>query len=123
MIQFPFGCGKMDVASCFESIFPTKTLWKLNKIDRGGFIVFSPFVFGSHCLCLCHGNSEGYLSLQPFYNNVLFLTKQQRKYQVKPLPPSNDPVNSASVLSDTSVHVHTWAHTRARPIDEDMHSW
>lgn len=31
---------------------------------------------------------QGYLSLQPFYNNVPFLTKQQRKYQVKPLPPS-----------------------------------
>lgn len=41
---------------------------------------------------------QGYLSLQTFYNNVPFLTKQQRKYQVKPLPPSDDQVYSVAVF-------------------------
>lgn len=49
---------------------------------------------------------QGYLSLQPFYNNVPFLTKQQRKYQVKPLPPCNDQVNSASVFQTAHAHSH-----------------
>lgn len=40
-IRFPFLCGKMDVASCFETIFPSKTLCKLNKTDSAGFIVFA----------------------------------------------------------------------------------
>lgn len=53
---------------------------------------------------------QGYLSLQPFYNNVPFLTKQQRKYQVKPLPPSNDQVNSASVLQTAHAHSHVCPH-------------
>lgn len=38
---------------------------------------------------------RAYLSLRPFYNNVPFLSKQQRKYQVKPLPLSNDQLDSA----------------------------
>lgn len=54
---------------------------------------------------------QGYLSLQPFYNNVPFLTKQQRKYQVKPLPPSNDQVNSASVFQTAHGHSHVCPHT------------
>lgn len=54
---------------------------------------------------------QGYLSLQPFYNNVPFLTKQQRKYQVKPLPLSNDQVNSASVFQTARAHSHVWPHT------------
>lgn len=66
MIQFPFPCGKMDVASYFEMIFPSKTLWKLNKIDSSGFIVSSPFVFGGHCLCLCHGNGKAIYLYRPF---------------------------------------------------------
>ena len=49
---------------------------------------------------------QGYLSLQPFYNNVPFLTKQQRKYQVKPFPPSNDQAKSASVLQTAHAHSH-----------------
>lgn len=53
---------------------------------------------------------QGYLSLQPFYNNVPFLTKQQRKYQVKPLPLSNDQVNSASVLQTAHAHSHVCPH-------------
>ena len=50
---------------------------------------------------------RGYLSLQPFYNNVPFLTKQQRKYQVKPLPPPNDQVNRPLCLRRS----HVWPHT------------
>lgn len=53
---------------------------------------------------------QGYLSLQPFYNNVPFLTKQQRKYQVKPLPPSNDQVNSALVFQTAHAHSHVCPH-------------
>lgn len=56
---------------------------------------------------------QGYLSLQPFYNNVPFLTKQQRKYQVKPLPPSNDQVNSASEFQTAHAHSHEGPHTAA----------
>lgn len=51
---------------------------------------------------------EGYLSLQPFYNNVPFLTKQQRKYQVKPFPP---PLMIGSIQPQRFRrlgHVHTW---------------
>lgn len=87
-IWFPFWCGKADVTACFETIFPTKTPSKLNKIDSVGFIVPCSFVFSRHCLCLCHGNRGVICLYRPFYNNVPFLTKQQRKYQVKPLPPS-----------------------------------
>lgn len=65
-IRFPFLCGKMDVASCFETIFPSKTLWKLNKIDSAGFIVFSSFVFSGHCLRLCHGNGRVIYLYSPF---------------------------------------------------------
>lgn len=54
---------------------------------------------------------RGYLSLQPFYNNVPFLTKQQRKYQVKPLPLSNDQVNSVSVFQAARAHSHMYTHT------------
>lgn len=54
---------------------------------------------------------QGYLSLQPFYNNVPFLTKQQRKYQVKPLPPSNDQVNSAAVFQTAHARSHVCRHT------------
>lgn len=54
---------------------------------------------------------QGYLSLQPFYNNVPFLTKQQRKYQVKPLPPSNDLLKSTSVFWCTPAQAHTLSHT------------
>lgn len=53
---------------------------------------------------------QGYLSLQPFYNNVPFLTKQQRKYQVKPLPPSNDQVNSASLFQTAHARSHVCPH-------------
>lgn len=53
---------------------------------------------------------RGYLSLQPFYNNVPFLTKQQRKYQVKPLPPSNDQVNLASALQTAHALSHVCPH-------------
>lgn len=109
-IWFPFPCGKMDVASCFETIFPTKTLWKLNKIDSAGFIVFGSFVCSSYCLCLCHGNREVIYLYGPFYNNVPFLSTQQRKYQVKPLPLSNYQVNSTSVLQTTHVHSHVRPH-------------
>lgn len=87
MIRFPFRCGKVDVTTCFENIFPTKTPSKLNKIDSVGLIVLHSFVFSHHCLCLCHGNRRVIYLYRPFYNNVPFLTKQQRKYQVKPLPP------------------------------------
>lgn len=59
---------------------------------------------------------QGYLSLQAFYNNVPFLTKQQRKYQVKPLPPSNDQVNSASVFQTAHARSHVCPHRHA--IDE-----
>lgn len=86
-IWLPFRCGKADVTTCFETIFPTKTPSKLNKIDSVGFIVPRSFVFSRHCLCLCHGNRGVICLYRPFYNNVPFLTKQQRKYQVKPLPP------------------------------------
>lgn len=65
-IWFPFLCGKMDVASCFETIFPWKTLWKLNKIDRVGFIVSCSFVFDHQCLCLCHGNTRAIYLYRPF---------------------------------------------------------
>lgn len=65
-IWFPFLCGKMDVASCFETIFPWKTLWKLNKIDRVGFIVSWSFVFDHQCLCLCHGNTRAIYLYRPF---------------------------------------------------------
>lgn len=53
---------------------------------------------------------QGYLSLQAFYNNVPFLTKQQRKYQVKPLPPSNDQVNSGSVFQRAQAQSHVRPH-------------
>ena len=56
---------------------------------------------------------QGYLSLQPFYNNVPFLTKQQRKYQVKPLPPSNDQVNSAPVSQAAHAQSHVCPHAAA----------
>lgn len=56
----------MDVASCFETIFPSKTRCKLNKIDSVGFIVCCSFVFGSHCLCLCHGNGGVIYLYSPF---------------------------------------------------------
>lgn len=111
LIRFPFLCGKMDVASCFETIFPSKTLWKLNKIDSVGFIVFCSFVFTGHCLWLCHGNGRVIYLYSPFYNNVPFLTVQQRKYQVKPLPPSNDQVRSASVFQTAHVQSHVCPHT------------
>lgn len=54
-----------------------------------------------------------YLSLRPFYNNVPFLSKQQRKYQVKPLPLSNDQLNSAPGLQ--TVHTHQHTHTHVSP--------
>lgn len=53
---------------------------------------------------------QGYLSLRAFYNNVPFLTKQQRKYQVKPLPPSNDQVNSGSAVQRAHAHSHVRPH-------------
>lgn len=56
---------------------------------------------------------RAYLSLRPFYNNVPFLSKQQRKYQVKPLPLSNDQLDSAPGLQ-----THTRAPTRSFAVDE-----
>lgn len=43
-----------------------KTLWKLNKIDRVGFIVSCSFVFDHQCLCLCHGNARVIYLYRPF---------------------------------------------------------
>lgn len=66
MTQFPFLHGKMDAVSCFEIIFPSKTLWKLNKIDTVGFIVLFSFVSGHHCLCLFHGNGRVIYLYSPY---------------------------------------------------------
>lgn len=64
--NFPFSVEKWMWPVVVETIFPSKTLWKLNKIDSAGFIVFSSFVFGGYCLRLCHGNGKVIYLYSPF---------------------------------------------------------
>lgn len=101
----------MDVVSCFETIFPSKTLWKLNKIDSTGFIVFSSFVFGGHCLRLCHGNCKVIYLYSPFTITSLSWPNNRGNIRSSLFPllmiRSIQPQHFRQLM-----HIHTCAHTQ-----------
>lgn len=99
------GCGLLfwkDIS--LKNTLKTKQNWQC------WIYCLQPFCLGLELFVSLPWKRRGYLSLQPFYNNVPFLTKQQRKYQVKPLPPSNDQVNLASALQTAHACSHVCPH-------------
>lgn len=101
----------MDVASYFEMIFPSKTLWKLNKIDSSGFIVSSPFVFGGHCLCLCHGNGKVIYLYRPFTITSLSWPNNRGNIRSGLFPPLMIRSIQSQCFRQLR-HIHTCAHTQ-----------
>lgn len=115
MIWFPFPCGKMDVATCFETIFPSKTPWKLNKIDRAGFIVLCSFVLGGCCLCLCHGNCELIYLYGPFTITSLSWANNRGNIRSSLFPfLMISSIQPQDFRQRTHTHTHTCAHTQPR---------
>lgn len=111
LIRFPFLRGKMDVAAYFETIFPSKTLWKLNKIDRVGFIVLCSFVFSGHCLRLCHGNGKVIYLYRPFTITSLSWPNNRGNIRSSLFPP----LMIRSIRPQCFrrlTHVHTCAHSQ-----------
>lgn len=102
------GCGLLfwkDIS--LKNTLKTKQNWQC------WIYCLQPFCLGLVLFVSLPWKRPAYLSLQPFYNNVPFLTKQQRKYQVKPLPPSNDQVNLASALQTAHARSHVCPHAAA----------
>lgn len=62
---------KNDCSLCSETEFPSKTLWKLNRIDSHQIDYVSPFVLSRGCLRLCHGNA-GLFTLGPIHTYLPF---------------------------------------------------
>lgn len=63
--------GKMIAAFCSETEFPSKTLWKLNRIDSHQIDCVSSFVLSRECLLLFHGNA-GLFTLGPLHTYLPF---------------------------------------------------
>lgn len=76
----------MIVAFCSETEFPSKTLWKLNRIDSSQIDCVLSFVLSRVCLCFCHGNA-GLFTLGPLQTYLPFSWQNNKGSTGSSVPP------------------------------------